>query len=89
MLCLTFSLLLSPLDVENLKELCEYFARNSMDDDRFHDINREIYACDAVLTFPLSVNRYKLVGMNAFAFFPSWELTRCSGQRQMNLVSVT
>ncbi|MDB9772162.1 hypothetical protein OAC11_05105 [Alphaproteobacteria bacterium] len=48
-----------------------------MDDDRFHDINREVYAgVDGILTHPLSVERYLLIGYRAFDFFPSFELCR-------------
>jgi len=75
---LEFSLLLSPDEVSDLSKSlsCPVFGI-AMDDDRFHDINRQIYAgLDGILTHPLSVERYRLIGYKAFDFFPSWELCR-------------
>lgn len=75
---LEFSLLLSPSDVKMISEKsgCIIFGIG-MDDDRFHDLNRIMYgAVNAVLTFPLSVERYALIGKKAYAFFPSFELVR-------------
>jgi len=80
---LEFSLLLSPSDINNicLKLDCISFGMG-MDDDRFHDINRKIYHfVDAMLTFPLSVERYKLIGIRAIDFFPSFELMRGEPER--------
>jgi len=78
---LEFSLLLSPGEVASVcKGLsCPTFGI-AMDDDRFHDINREVYAgVDGILTHPLSVERYRLIGYDAFEFFPSFELCRDEG----------
>ena len=75
---LEFSVLLSPGEVASVcKNLsCPTFGV-AMDDDRFHNINREIYAgVDGILTHPLSVERYRLIGYDAFDFFPSFELCR-------------
>lgn len=75
---LEFSLLLSPWEVAAVSShaSCKSFGI-AMDDDRFHDINRLIYSgVDAVLTHPLSVERYRLINYRAYDFFPSFELCR-------------
>lgn len=75
---LEFSVLLAPDEVASVcKEVsCPTFGV-ALDDDRFHDINREVYAgVDGILTHPLCVERYRLIGYRAFDFFPSFELCR-------------
>lgn len=73
---LEFSLLLSPWEVNEIGNICSIPTFGwGIDDDRFHDINRRIYAgVDAILTNPLSVERYRLIGEQAFNIFPFFEL---------------
>jgi len=73
---LEFSLLLSPWEVNEIGNICDTPTFGwGIDDDRFHDINRIIYAgVDAMLTNSLSVERYRLIGKQAFNIFPFFEL---------------
>ena len=88
---LEFSWLLSPFEVASIsKNLIIPTFGIGMDDDRFHEINRILYrGVDAVLTFPFSVEKYRLIQKESYDFFPSFELAwDIDGQKQIKDIDV-